>query len=385
MSVEKFLSRSISGILKRLLSVEENKSFGLVPEGSIQRTPKNFIIIRQHNQLGDLLAGVSLFRAIKETYPQSNITLIVSPANYSGIIKNKFVDSIFVFDKKKIYNPLYFARFIKLLRKRYDVAIVPVVVSISFTSNLLARIANAKVRIGAEKLNGKTNDSSYFFDRRVVLDWRKHPDSNVSERSLDIVRPFGINTNNFKSEISFDAHDEKAAEEFLISLGCNNEALIGLHVGAGKAQNMWSLNKYAELIKRLNEKYKAKFYLTGSRTDKEVIAFISKRLNFSVGYFLNRQIPEVAALISKSDLFISNDTGIMHVAGATNTPQISIFGPTNPFNWAPIGENKYFIRKSELIDDVEVEDVFKMCQLILSARTAETSAKPAGLPTGQST
>ncbi len=101
MSVEKFLSRSISGILKRLLSVEENKSFGLVPEGSIQRTPKNFIIIRQHNQLGDLLAGVSLFRAIKETYPQSNITLIVSPANYSGIIKNKFVDSIFVFDKKK--------------------------------------------------------------------------------------------------------------------------------------------------------------------------------------------------------------------------------------------------------------------------------------------
>ena len=69
-----------------------------------------------------------------------------------------------------------------------------------------------------------------------------------------------------------------------------------------------------------------------------------------------------------SDLFISNDTGIMHVAGTTETPQISIFGPTNPFNWAPIGINKYFIRKSELIDDVSVEDVYHLCEMILSKK-----------------
>ncbi|MGA8266048.1 MAG: ADP-heptose--LPS heptosyltransferase, partial [Ignavibacteriaceae bacterium] len=54
------------------------------------------------------------------------------------------------------------------------------------------------------------------------------------------------------------------------------------------------------------------------------------------------------------------------VAGTTSIPQITIFGPTNPFNWAPIGENKYFIRKSELIDDVEVDDVLKLCDMILS-------------------
>ena len=73
------------------------------------------------------------------------------------------------------------------------------------------------------------------------------------------------------------------------------------------------------------------------------------------------EIPRVAALISLSNLFISNDTGIMHVAGTTSTPQISIFGPTNPLNWAPIGKNKFYIRKSELIDDIAVEDVLKMC------------------------
>ena len=58
----------------------------------------------------------------------------------------------------------------------------------------------------------------------------------------------------------------------------------------------------------------------------------------------------------------------MHVAGATKTPQISIFGPTNPFNWAPIGVEKYFLKRSDLIGDVEVEEVFNLCKYILEKK-----------------
>lgn len=360
MSLEKYLSKLINSAFEKFLSVDENNSLDL-------GDPKSFIIIRQHNQLGDLLSGVSVFRAIKETYPESKITLIVSPSNYPGLVKNKFVDRVFIFDKKKIYNPAYFAEFSELLREGYDVAVVPVVVSVSFTSNLLARLAKAKIRIGPKMLDGKVNSSAYFFDRRVELDWRKYPDSNVSERSLDIVRPFGISTKNYRSEITFDEGDEKIAEEFLGSLNYEgNKKLIGLHVGAGKIPNMWSLYKYVELVEKLDREYDAAFYLTGSSADNEAIGFMNKKLNITPGLFIDRNIPEVAAVISKSDLFISNDTGIMHVAGTTDTPQITIFGPTNPFNWAPIGEDKLFIRKSEFIDDVEVDEVFEMCTKLLS-------------------
>ena len=96
--------------------------------------------------------------------------------------------------------------------------------------------------------------------------------------------------------------------------------------------------------------------------------YLTKNVEIKFGKFINKPIPQIAALISMSDLFISNDTGIMHVAGTTNTPQITIFGPTNPFNWAPIGLNKYFIRKSELIDDVSVDEVYHLCELILSKK-----------------
>ncbi|MCJ7553965.1 MAG: glycosyltransferase family 9 protein [Ignavibacteriaceae bacterium] len=360
MSDKSFASKLVTKLLEKLLSVEKNESKEL---GEVQ----NVLVVRQHNQLGDLLSGVSLFRALKEKYPECKITLIVSPDNHQGIVKNKFIDRCFIFDKNRLLNPSYFFSLRKILREGYDIALVPVVVSISFTSNLIARLSKSKIRIGCESLDGKENESAYLFDRRIKLYWKNHPDSNVSERCLDIVRPFGIDTNNYRSEITIDYDDLRFAHSFVKKTEKkNNQLLIGFHVGAGKPQNRWSLNKYVELIKKLNKEFNCVFYLAGSDADRDEIDYVIKNSRLPVRTFLNKTIPQVAALISLSYLFISNDTGIMHVAGTTETPQISIFGPTNPFNWAPIGPNKFFIRESELIDDVEVDDVFQLCIKILN-------------------
>ena len=362
MPAKKHYSKLVHFILKKFLALQETPITEL-------SNPKNFLIVRQHNQLGDLLAGVSLLRAIKEKYPSSKITLIVSPANYSGLTKNKFVDELFVFDKKKLILPNYLIALRKILKREYDVAIVPVTVSISLTSNIICSLSDSKIRIGPRRLNGRCNESSYLFDKLVDIDWRHYPDSHVADRILDIVRPFGIDTKNFRSEITFDQKDVEFTNKFLQSLGVNSsDILIGFHCGAGKKQNRWSLLKYVDLIKLLNHEYKAKMYLTGSNSDEEEINYVVNHIPFKVGLFLNKPIPQVAALISKSSLFISNDTGIMHVAGTTNTPQISIFGPTNPLNWAPVGENKYYIRKSDLIDDVLLEDVTWLIQRMVSQR-----------------
>ncbi len=96
MAEKNIFSRIVNGIIKKILSIPENTSLDI-------GNPKNILIVRQHNQLGDLLAGVSLFRALKEKFPESKITLIVSPFNSPGLIKNKFIDRIFIFDKKENY------------------------------------------------------------------------------------------------------------------------------------------------------------------------------------------------------------------------------------------------------------------------------------------
>lgn len=124
-------------------------------------------------------------------------------------------------------------------------------------------------------------------------------------------------------------------------------------------------NKLHNTNRITSKNYKVKFYLTGTGTDRDEINFILANSPIKIYTFLNQRITAVASLISKSDLFICNDTGVMHAAGTTDTPQISIFGPTNPLNWAPIGINKFFLRKSELIDDVLPADVFQLCKSIL--------------------
>ncbi len=360
MSKENFVSRLISKASRNFLSLKEIKNFYI---GS----PKKILIVRQHNQFGDLLASVPLFRAVKETFPQSKITVIVSPQNYYAVVKNNYIDEVLLFDKKKLLNIFYVKQFLKKIRSRFDVCIMPATVSLSYTSGLICRLSNSKIRIGPSSLNGKKNPFDYFFDRKVVLNWAKHPDAHVSDFELELVRPFGINTNSFRTTINFNENDTGKVDEFISLLKLKrNQKLIGLHIGAGKSNNRWAVEKFVELIHQLNGEFDSKFYITGSKKDKNEINYFKKKITIEIAYFLDRKISELTGLISKSDLFITNDTGVMHVAGSTDTPQVSIFGPTNPFNWAPIGSQKYFIKKSDFIDDVSVNDVFDLCKIILT-------------------
>ncbi len=369
MAKQTFFSRQISKIIKKFLSVEQVKSLDV-------GKPRKIIVIRQHNQFGDLLASVSLFRAIKETFPEARLTVVVSPDNYYAITKNKYIDEYFIFNKKKLPNPFYLIKTIRLLRRKYDLAIMPATVAISYTSSLLTRISKAKVRIGPSSLDGAKNDFDYFFDRRVELNWKKHPDSHVSDFGLEIVRPFGINTKDYSSHIEFGEEEFSQVKQYFEEHGIDESAvIIGVHPGAGKPRNRWSLLKFAKLIEELYKEYTPEFIVTGSKSDANEIKFLKENANAPLNFFIDREIPTLAALISKCDLFITNDTGVMHVAGATDVPQISIFGPTNPFNWAPIGLNKYFIRKSDLIDDVTVDDVLKLSKLLLKTNKKLTHEK----------
>ena len=72
------------------------------------------------------------------------------------------------------------------------------------------------------------------------------------------------------------------------------------------------------------------------------------------------------ALISLLDLFITNDTGIMHLAAGTDIPMVSLFGPSKAYEWAPVGENKISIQSSSRnINDIKPDRVFEVCNSLL--------------------
>jgi ADP-heptose:LPS heptosyltransferase len=353
------LKKLVGKVLKAFLEVEEltEKSLG---------NPKKFLIVAQHLNFGELLAAHSIFRAIKNKYANSAINVVAGTNNYYAVYNNKFVIRNFTFSKRRLLNPYYLARFWSFLKRDYDVVIVPTAHKNSLTSSFISRLAEGKLRIGPNSLNGRINQYRFMFNYRIDLDWTKYPDAHISDFIMDIVRPFGLTQTRYSSKIYFDYADQKIAKNFLKKLKLkDDEYLIGFEVGAKQHEYRWSLIKIVHLIKKIKQNYKAKFYLIGSAKDKNERVYLKNNLEFSIPIFLSRKTPAVAALISKSDLFITNHTEEMFIAGTTETPQISVFGPTSPFKWAPVGSKKYFIKKSDLIDDISVDDVYQIVDLIL--------------------
>ncbi len=332
---------------------------------------KKILIVRQHNQLGDMLCAVPLFRALRQKFPNAKITLVTSPVNYEVVKDNPFIDEILNFDKVKfLKSPSSFFKFIKGIKAGFDIAIVPVTVSISTTSNLIAYISKARIRIGPASLNGKENPTAFLFNYQVELDWRNEERKHQTKRNLDIVRPFGIDTEDLSYVIPYFDEDREFAINFLSGAKDFN-VFIGYHPGAGKVKNRWDAGNFAEVAIKLAEKFNALTLITAGPMDDEPVERMRKQIDGKIEYLIlrNEKISRIVSVIESIDLFITNDTGIMHVAGATKTPVISLFGPTNPYQWSPLNENKFFIwSETGDINDIKVDGVYELAVKILSQK-----------------
>lgn len=354
MSRRKLKNQIVASLLKPFL--KPKYKYSELP-GEIRK----ILVVRQHNQFGDLLASVPLFRAIKEKYPYAELTVILSPENYYAVEKNKLIDRSFTYHKTKLKSLNYLKSFNTILRDNYDLVIVPVTVSISKSSCIIAGLTKGKFKIGPSSLDGNLNEFDFVFNKKIEMNWTSSPDRHVADFGMDISRPIGISTDDLRSQIDFDDDDIRRVSEYI----SNNKIKIGCHIGAGKIPNRWNLANWERLIQQISNNYDAIFYFTGSSADDELIKSLSSRLEVPFTVIMNKSIPELAAAISKMDLFITNDTGVMHVAGAVDVKQISIFGPTNPENWKPIGNNKLVIKNGDIIDSVSVEQVYSMVEKLL--------------------
>lgn len=330
---------------------------------TLERNPK-ILIVRQHNQLGDMILSNSLFRALKECVQGCYVTVIASEENYQAIVSNKYIDNLVVLWKKKLWNPIDLIRFItKLRQSKYSLAIVPATVSISFTSCLIARLSGAQFTIGPASLYSKANKYSFLFDYKIDVGVSPDKKRHISDIILDIVRPFGISTDDLTEHILINNEEKNFAKNFFNNV---NEIKVGLHIGAGKVPNRWNVNNFAEVIKYLKKNFDAFIYLTIGHWDEELLSILLQKIDFEPKVLRNLPIPKLAAIIEQSDLFISNDTGILHVAGSTTTPVIGLFGPTDPEVWAPKGDYKFYLRKGNDINLIKVEDVTRLIDKILS-------------------
>ncbi len=333
---------------------------------------KNILIVRQHNQLGDMLCSVPLFAAIRKRFPKAHITLVASPINYEILFSdiNPYIDKVITYRKAPFKNLMDFYR--ELKNHDYQIGIVPSTVSISRTSHFINFFSGAKIRVGVKSIDKKINSVEYLLNVKSDFGWDSRK-LHQTERNLDVGRQIGCDLSEQEKKnvrILLSKEEIEFAKNFTDkNFQDKSKLIISLHPGAGKVPNRWKKENFIELIKKLHDKYNCYFLITSGMIDKEITDDVRDRLleaGIKCTLIENTPIRKVGAVIKLTDLYITNDTGTLHVAGGVDANIISLFGPTHGYEWAPFGENKICIQShTDNINDIPVEEVFiKSCWLI---------------------
>ncbi len=366
--LEKSFKRFLFGTVRLFIHVRRVTT---VPRSSV----RNILVVRQHNQLGDMLCAVPLLRALRATYPEAHIALLARPLNSEILRGAPFLDEIIVYDKNKfLRSPFQVWRFGRALRRRkFDLAITPATVSMSVTSDVLTFFSRAARRIGPGSLSGKTNLTGYFYNVKVALDWQRDPTRHQTQRNLDIASILVLEQVSLGLEIGLDDEERQRGQELIAKKKGGREIVIGFHPGAAKIPNRWDALRFAEIANRCAEIYGAFIVITAGPDDEAPLREMTLNMPNASLVMHNEPIRDVAAVISNCDAYVTNDTGMMHVSAGVGTPTLSLFGPTDPLQWAPLGaHHRFILGRHGSVEHISVEKVWHVLTDMLRAlrRTA---------------
>lgn len=294
---------------------------------------ERILVVRQHNQMGDMMLATPALRAIRETYPRATIGIVTSTLNRGVLANSPFVDHVFTYDKRRPGSHLAMLR--ALRREHFDLAIVLHTVSFSFTTLMLGVMSGARVRIGSTSARiGDALTGSYLNVTLPLPTPAELVSMNEAEHNLFPLRYVGINTGDLSPLIVPGEASEKWARH--ASDSWRKETLkLAVHPGAGKAENIWKPENFAMVVNTLGRAREITLVVVQGPADAATVEAFTKACHISGTVVKGRSITDVAALMKRADLVLCNDTGVMHVACAAGARVLAIFGLTDPVRWAP--------------------------------------------------
>lgn len=333
-SVRREIKRAASGAVARLWRRPR-----LAPDGLTALRPRRILIARPHNQMGDMVCATPLFRAVRETWPEAETALICAPVNHDVVRHNPHLDRILLFDKRACTRPGPLLEFVRGMRRfGADLALVPNSVSYSVTSAALAALSGARWIVGCDSTPFGFDVSRHAYS--LVLPSYPVMDRHAVDHHLAPFEAAGVTTSD-RSTLVAPAAAERDRAAAIAATVPGDGPLWLLHPGAAKPANLWPVERFAEMVRRVTAAGRRLLVLQGP-ADGAVLARLREELAArpAPGPGAWRELPTVtvgvvAALLEACDRFLCNDTGLMHVAGAVGAPTLALFGPTDPALWAP--------------------------------------------------
>lgn len=271
------------------------------------------VLVMQTAFLGDSLLTLPLLRRLKETLPGAQLTVLTLAKTADIFRGTPWVDEVLLDDKRGAHGGLTGPWRIaaELETRGFDLAVIP---HRSFRSALIAKLAGVPRRIGFDSSAG-----SFLLTDTVPFTWAM-PDL---ERNLSLTLPLGAAASPSSDESRYIAPPAPSAK---LAALLPSGPLAGVHPGSAWATKRWLPERFAELCSRLKADGLTPV-LVGGPDDTalgERIARECGALNL-VGL---TGLEDLKALMGRFSVFVTNDSGPMHLAAASGVPVVAIFGAT---------------------------------------------------------
>ena len=277
-------------------------------------------------------------RALKIAYPQSYLSLLIRPLVANLMVAHPYVDEVMIDSKGKGFSglPSFWKSVSEIRRSGFDLAVV--LHPTSFRNALIPFLAGIPERIGSDVSGRGILLTKTCSDRT---------DLHEVHRYLRVLELIGIHESNAKLKFWHTDAERHAARQILAAHSISpKEYLIGINLGTTWRTKRWSLENFAEVIAQVQKRFDARILLTGSPAETslgEALAGITRVK--TINLIGKTTLMQLGALIESCDLYLTCDSGPMHIAAAVGTPTIALFGPTSPIRHGPYGENHKIIEK----------------------------------------
>ena len=291
----------------------------------------NRILIIRLAPLGETVLTTPVIRALRHHFREAYIAYMVAPTREDLVSANPYLNEVLTYQAsvpKLIY---------QIARRKFQMAVI---LQPTFRLVLHTFLARIPLRVGFETNAGEKK----LLNIAVPNDTAQHE----AQRYLDVVRALGVEVTDDEPEVFVNTAGIAWADNFLESQKLDDgKPIIGLNPGAATVYRRWDAANFAVLGDRLHEAYGAHVVITTGPREGELAAQITEQMSHSP-VIVNQATPmQLAALLQRCNLYISNDTGPMHLSTAVKTPTIALFGASNLTQWAPPWEKHAVIARKE--------------------------------------
>jgi heptosyltransferase II len=333
----------------------------------------NKILIRGTNWIGDAILTIPAVDSIRATYPQAHIAMLAKP--WVADIYKLFtgIDEVIIYENK-YDNALGVLRLARELKKsKFDLAIL---LQNAIEAAIIACAA------GIPLCAGYNSDGRGILLTHRVQRSREIKKLHQIDYYLEMVKALGCVSVNKEMHLETKIKRHEAESVRHKYLPDPKREIIGIAPGAtyGPAKR-WFPARFAKVADKIAGALDCRIILLGGKSDDDAAEEVRSLAQTSLLNLAGKtDLKEAVYLISQCRLFISNDSGLMHVAGALNIPTIAIFGSTNPQTTAPAGNQSIVIHQAvscspclkktcptdfRCMELISVEDVFAVARNIL--------------------